>query len=74
MRRDTAGDVFDLYDYSHQCHTTPAVDEDVLGTLASLPGNNPVTGFGGMAPMYPTPPPPPVLNSTAYTGAAPCVS
>ncbi|BGP53646.1 hypothetical protein JCM8202_003584 [Rhodotorula sphaerocarpa] len=64
-------DVFDLYDYSHQCHTTPAVDEDVLGTLASLPGNNPVTGFGGMAPMYPTPPPPPVLNSTAYTGAAP---
>jgi len=40
--------VFDLYESGHSCRKTPDVDEVVLGTLATLPGYNPVTGFGGV--------------------------
>ncbi|GAA5989299.1 hypothetical protein JCM11641_006105 [Rhodosporidiobolus odoratus] len=62
-------DVFDLYDSSHTCRKTPDVDEAVTGTLASLPGCNPVTGWGPDA----TPcsiSSPGLLNGVAYTGAA----
>ncbi|BGP13573.1 hypothetical protein JCM10213_008710 [Rhodosporidiobolus nylandii] len=47
-------EVFDLYSYSHTCRKTPTVQETVLGTLDALPGYNPVTGFGGRAPIYAT--------------------
>ncbi|GAA6061607.1 hypothetical protein JCM10212_000915 [Sporobolomyces blumeae] len=67
-------DVFDLYDPGHSCRKTPDVDEVVLGTLSTLPGCNPVTGFSD---GYATPcsgPSAPTFNKTdAYTGAAPDV-
>ncbi|KAI5475386.1 WSC and DUF1996 domain containing protein [Pseudohyphozyma bogoriensis] len=35
--------VFDLYDSGHTCAKTPSVNEIITGTLATLPGCNPVT-------------------------------
>lgn len=67
--------VFDLYDPAHSCRKTPDVDEVVLGTLPSLPGCNPVTGFSN---GYATPcsgsTTPQIFNQTAaYNGSAPPV-
>ncbi|GAA5875572.1 hypothetical protein JCM16303_000671 [Sporobolomyces ruberrimus] len=69
--------VFDLYDPAHTCRKTPDVNEVVLGTLATLPGCNPVTGFmdGYATPCSgSTTPPPQIYNNTAaYNGSAPPV-
>ncbi|GAA5931862.1 uncharacterized protein JCM15063_001588 [Sporobolomyces koalae] len=67
--------VFDLYSPGHSCRKTPDVNEQVLGTLATLPGCNPVTGFSN---GYATPcsgsTPPQIYNQTAaYNGSAPPV-
>ncbi|GAA5978798.1 hypothetical protein JCM10908_004490 [Rhodotorula pacifica] len=62
---------FDLYDTSHTCTKTPDIDESTLGTLASLPGCNPVVGFGPDAGVCSDPNPPALLDSVAYTGGAP---
>ncbi|GAA5966294.1 hypothetical protein JCM3765_005246 [Sporobolomyces pararoseus] len=67
--------IFDLYDPSHTCRKTPDVNEVVLGTLPTLPGCNPVTGFSN---GYATPcsgsTTPQVFNQTAaYNGSAPPV-
>lgn len=40
--------VFELYDYDdgkNKCFQTPAIDEPVTGTLAALPGCNPIVSF-----------------------------
>ncbi|GAA5883643.1 hypothetical protein JCM3774_005991 [Rhodotorula dairenensis] len=63
--------VFDLNGYSDTCTKTPDVDERVLGMLPSLPGCNPVVGFGADAGMCTDPTTPPTLDSVAYTGGAP---
>ncbi|POY74300.1 hypothetical protein BMF94_2493 [Rhodotorula taiwanensis] len=64
-------DVFDLYDSSATCHRTPDVDENVLGLLPSLPGCNPVVGFGPEAGRCTSPTTPKVLTGVPYTGGAP---
>ncbi|BGP45756.1 hypothetical protein JCM10450v2_001586 [Rhodotorula kratochvilovae] len=66
--------VFDLYDAGHSCRKTPDVNEIVLGTLAKLPGCNPVTGEGPDVTPCADPSPPAVFaNPVAYTGSAPPV-
>lgn len=40
--------VFEFYDYEdgkNKCFQTPAIDESVTGTLAALPGCNPIVSF-----------------------------
>ncbi|GAA6026743.1 hypothetical protein JCM8097_005827 [Rhodosporidiobolus ruineniae] len=65
--------VFDLYSSTDMCRRSPDVDEVVLGTLAALPGCNPVVGAGGVAAPCSAGSTPATLNGIGYAGAAPPV-
>ncbi|GLB44802.1 putative wsc domain-containing protein [Lyophyllum shimeji] len=57
-----------------QCHITKTVDEATTGTLAKLPGNNPVQKEGVRATMFTDPNQPALLSPVyAYTGDAPAM-
>ncbi|GAA5945455.1 hypothetical protein JCM10213_005991 [Rhodosporidiobolus nylandii] len=64
-------DVFDLYPSSHTCRKTPTVSEVVIGNLATLPGCNPVTGYGPNAVPCTSPNTPSLLNGVVYETDAP---
>ncbi|CAK5269417.1 unnamed protein product [Mycena citricolor] len=53
------------------CRITQSVDEVTTGTIKTLPGNNPVVGFGANAPTLSGPAPPFIQPVYAYTGDSP---
>ncbi|KAF8709766.1 hypothetical protein AX14_013471, partial [Amanita brunnescens Koide BX004] len=58
--------------HGQTCSITPSVDEQVLGTLDKLPGNNPVQAEGSPAVVYPATSTPPLIAPVyAYTGQTP---
>ncbi|KAM6504060.1 protein of unknown function (DUF1996) domain containing protein [Amanita muscaria] len=59
--------IFTLKPSGQQCSITPTVNEQVLGTLNILPGNNPVVGYGAT----PASPPAQVNVPSGKPGASP---
>ncbi|KAF8621991.1 hypothetical protein AX15_007345 [Amanita polypyramis BW_CC] len=63
--------IFDLTN-GKTCRITPTVDEQVLGTVPKLPGNNPVQEEGTRATMFPAISTPALISPVyAYTGQEP---